>query len=62
MFVTFSFPDDNLSFLGPTVLKFHTLVAYGRGMLWIAFGFKRSKVKVTVTINRYVCYVFVSGR
>jgi hypothetical protein len=60
MFVTFSFPDDNVSFLGPTVLKLHILVAYGRGMLGIAFGFKRSKVKIT--IYRSVCYVLVSGR
>jgi hypothetical protein len=27
-------------------------------MLGIAFGFKRSTFKVTVTINRSVCYVF----
>jgi hypothetical protein len=56
------FLDDNFSFLGPTLLKLHTLVAYGRGMLGIVFGFKRLKVKVTVTIHKYVCYIFVSGR
>jgi hypothetical protein len=27
-------------------------------MLGIALGFKRSTVKVTVTINRSICYVF----
>jgi hypothetical protein len=27
-------------------------------MLGIAFGFKRSKIKVTVTINISVCFVF----
>jgi hypothetical protein len=56
------FPDDNFNFLRPMVHTHNTYVTYGRGMCGVSVGDNRSKVKVTVTINRFMCYVFVSGR